>query len=125
MTKQLGWLAAGAVALIFAGVSSAQQIAALPPPIPAPRDVPYPAGPITIDVDATNTAQGIFSVHEVAPVSSAGPITLLYPRWLPGNHGPSGPINQLAGLVVRGNGQAITWHRDTVDVYAFHIDVPA
>ncbi len=125
MTKRLGWLAAAAAALAFAGASYAQQIAPLPPAIPAPRDIPYPAGPITIDVDATNTAQGIFSVHEVVPVSGAGPITLLYPRWLPGKHGPSGPINQLASLVVRGNGQTIAWRRDTVDVYAFHIDVPA
>lgn len=125
MTKRLGWLAAAAAALMFAGSSYGQQIAPLPPAIPAPQDIAYPAGPITIDVDATNTVQGIFRVHEVVPVSGAGPITLLYPRWLPGNHGPNGPINQLAGLVVRGNGQTIAWRRNTVDVYAFHIDVPA
>ncbi|MBS0386759.1 MAG: M61 family metallopeptidase [Proteobacteria bacterium] len=123
MTK--GWLAAAAAVLTFAGASYGQQIAPLPAVIPAPQDAPYPAGAITIDVDATDTAQGIFRVHEVVPVSGAGPITLLYPRWLPGNHSPSGPINQLAGLVVRGNGQTLTWRRDTVDVYAFHIDVPA
>ena len=67
MSKRLGWLAAAAWAL--AGASYAQQIAPLPPAIPAPLDIPYPAGPITIDVDATNTAQGIFTIHEVAPVS--------------------------------------------------------
>src|SRR6185503_157886 len=98
MTKRLGWLAAAAAALMFAGASYGQHIAPLPPAIPAPQDIAYPAGPITIDVDATNTVQGIFRVHEVAPVSGAGPITLLYPRWLPGNHGPSGPVNQFAGL---------------------------
>ncbi len=125
MMRRLGWLAATAGALAFAGAAMSQQIAPLPQPIPAPQDIAYPGGPITIDVDATNTAQGIFRVHEVVPVTDVGAITLLYPRWLPGNHGPNGPINQLAGLVVRGNGQILTWRRDTVDVYAFHVDVPA
>jgi predicted metalloprotease with PDZ domain len=59
------------------------------------------------------------------PVSGPGPITLLYPEWIPGGHSPRGPINQLAGLQVTGNGQRINWRRDTVNVFAFHIDVPA
>src|SRR3569623_986024 len=52
-------------------------------------------------------------------------MTLLYPLWLPGNHGPSNPLAERGGLIIRANGQRVEWTRDTVDVIAFHIDVPA
>ena len=60
---------------------------------------------------------------EIIPVQS-GPLTLLYPKWLPGTHSPGGRIDTLAGLVIRADGQRLEWMRDTVDVYAFHINVP-
>jgi predicted metalloprotease with PDZ domain len=91
--------------------------------VPAPVDTPYP-GTIAIRVDASDTAQGIFRVHETIPVQ-AGALTLLYPKWIPGNHSPSGPINQLAGLAITAAGKALGWTRDKYDVYAFHVDVPA
>ena len=91
--------------------------------IPEPQDVPYP-GTIELAVDATNTQQGIFTAHEVIPVAKAGPMVLLYPKWLPGNHSPSGQLDKLAGLFIRANGRTIEWTRDPVDMYAFHIDVP-
>jgi len=102
----------------------AQQIAPLPPPIASPQDLAYPAGPITLDVDATDTARHIFRVHEAIPVAAGQAVTLLYPRWLPGNHSPSGPIFQMTGLEVSANGQRLEWRRDTADVYALHIDAP-
>jgi predicted metalloprotease with PDZ domain len=92
--------------------------------IPDARDVPYP-GTLQLDVDATNTQQGIFNVKEVIPVAKSGHMVLLFPKWLPGNHGPRGEIEKLAGLQIRANGKRIAWTRDPVDVYAFHIDVPA
>ena len=92
--------------------------------IPAPRDIPYP-GTIKLDVDATDNVQGIFRVKETIPVSGAGPMTLLYPKWLPGAHNPRGEIEKLAGLIIRANGKRLDWTRDQVDVFAFHIDVPA
>jgi predicted metalloprotease with PDZ domain len=95
----------------------------MPPAIPAPADIPYP-GTIRLAVDATDTRRGIFQVHETIPVTQAGPLTLLFPKWLPGNHGPTGPIDKLAGLVIRAGAASIAWSRDPVDVYAFHIDVP-
>ena len=52
-------------------------------------------------------------------------MTLLYPQWLPGNHGPSGPIDSLAGLRITADGRPIAWQRDPSYVYAFHVDVPA
>jgi predicted metalloprotease with PDZ domain len=96
----------------------------MPPPIAAPQDVPYP-GVLKLSVDATDLPHAIMAVHETVPVAGPGPITLLYPRWLPGNHSPSGPIDKLAGLIVSAGGQRLEWTRDPVDVYAFHVEVPA
>jgi predicted metalloprotease with PDZ domain len=95
-----------------------------PPPsaISAPQNRPYP-GTIHLAVDATDTVRGIFRVHETIPVGR-GPLVLLFPKWLPGNHGPTGPIDKFAGLVIRGGATRIAWTRDTVDVYAFHVTVP-
>ena len=90
---------------------------------PPSLDTPYP-GTIVLHVDGSNTGQAIFQIRESIPVK-AGPLTLLYPEWLPGNHNPSGPLNQLAGLKFTGNGQAIAWKRDPVNVFAFHLDIPA
>ncbi len=54
-----------------------------------------------------------------------GPFTLLYPQWIPGEHGPTGPIADLVGIKISGNGQPIPWKRDLVNMFAFHVDVPA
>lgn len=90
--------------------------------IPAPADAPYP-GTLRLQVDATDLDHRVFRVHEVIP-ARAGALTLLYPQWLPGNHSPRGPIDKLAGLVIRANGKTLPWRRDPENVYAFHIDVP-
>lgn len=91
--------------------------------IPAAQDIPYP-GTITLTIDASDTRQGIFRVKEVIPVAKAGPMVLLFPKWLPGNHWPSGQIEKLAGLKISAGGKPIAWTRDPVDVFAFHITVP-
>jgi predicted metalloprotease with PDZ domain len=88
------------------------------------RDTPYPGGTIRLEVDATDTVQRIFRVKETIPVASSGPLTLLMPQWLPGNHAPRGQIEKLAGLTITANGKAVPWTRDPLDVFAFHIDVP-
>jgi predicted metalloprotease with PDZ domain len=89
--------------------------------VPA-RDVPY-AGVIQVDVDATDLAHRVLQVNETLPVKP-GKLTLLYPQWLPGNHAPRGPIDQIAGLQIRANGQALAWKRNPLDVYAFDVEVP-
>ena len=104
--------------------AGAPQPAASALSIEAPRDMPYP-GTIRLSVDATDLPHGIFGVRESIPLEGSGPITLLYPKWLPGNHSPTGPIDKLAGLRITANGVAVAWRRDPVDVYAFHIDPPA
>ncbi len=90
--------------------------------VPPPRDVAFP-GTIRLDVNATDLAHRVFSVHEVIPVKP-GPITLLYPEWIPGHHSPTGPIDKFAGLIVEAKGKRVAWVRDPGNVYAFHIDVP-
>jgi len=92
--------------------------------IPLARDVVFP-GTMRLHVDATDVDQHIFRVRQTIPVPAAGRMTLLMPQWLPGNHAPRGQIEKLAGLAIRAGGQELIWKRDPVDVYAFHIDVPA
>ncbi|WP_298670474.1 peptidase M61 [uncultured Sphingomonas sp.] len=93
--------------------------------IPQPRDEAYPAGAMVVNVDATDTVRGILRVKQTIPVTRAGSMALLFPKWLPGAHSPRGEIEKVAGLVIRANGKAVPWTRDPVDVFAFHIDVPA
>ncbi|MGH8402175.1 MAG: peptidase M61, partial [Gammaproteobacteria bacterium] len=90
--------------------------------IPPPRDIPYP-GTIKLAVDASDTSQGIFRAHEIIPVAQ-GTLILLYPKWIPAFHEPSGPIAKLAGISVSANGKSLAWTRDKYDVYVFRIEVP-
>ena len=110
-----------ALGSLLAAGASAQEI-------PPPRDVPYP-GTIKIEVDATNLAQRIFRVKQTIPVQ-AGPLTLLYPVWVPGGHSPKNSIDKIAGIrfyanTPKANGQKLDWKRDPLDVAAFHVEVPA
>ncbi len=93
-------------------------------PIPAPRDVAYP-GVITLDMDATDIDRRIVSVRQTIPVAGPGPLVLLYPQWIPGNHGPVGPVDDIADLRITAGGQPLRWVRNTVRTNAFQIEVPA
>ena len=96
----------------------------MPPQIAAPRDIPYP-GAIRLSVDATDIERHIFNVHETIPVRGGESVVLLYPQWLPGNHSPTGQVDAVAGLMIYANGARVEWVRDPVDVFAFHVNVPA
>ena len=80
-------------------------------------------GPVRISVDLQEAARRIFHVRLVLP-AKPGPLTLLYPKWIPGEHAPDGPIEQLVGLKFTAGGKVLTWRRDDLDLYAFHLDVP-
>lgn len=95
-----------------------------PQAIPAVVDQAWP-GVVRLEVDATDLNRRIFQVRETIPVQNAGPLTLFFPEWLPGEHGPTGPITQLGGLIFTANGQRVEWVRDTLNPFAFHIIVPA
>ena len=112
-----------ALTAAYAQSSPGPQPVPLPPPVVAPADTPF-AGTISLLVDITNVNDRVFNVHETIPVRP-GKMTLLYPQWLPGTHSPSNSVGDLAGLVLTAGGQRVNWVRDSVNMYAFHITVPA
>src|SRR5260370_33320472 len=79
---------------------------------------------VGLRVDATDAPRRLFHVQMNMP-AKAGPMTLLYPQWIPGEHGPTGLIANLVGLKIQGAGQTIAWKRDSVNMFAFHVEVPA
>jgi predicted metalloprotease with PDZ domain len=91
--------------------------------IPAPRDVLYP-GTLTLAVDLTQAGRKIFRVHETIPVKP-GPLVLLYPKWIPGEHAPSGTLTGVTGVKITAGGQRIVWRRDLEEPFALHLEVPA
>src|ERR1700722_18675150 len=82
------------------------------------------AAPATIDVDAREAPRGIVTARLRLPVG-AGPLTLVYPKWLPGRHSPAGPLTSLGGPRFTVSGRALSWRRDAVDMNAFSVDIPA
>ena len=82
-----------------------------------------PPGPIKISVDATYAAQRILHAKLEIP-TRPGLLTLYYPKWMPADHSPDGPIPNLAGLKFSAGGKEIAWHQDLVDMYAFNLDIP-
>lgn len=95
------------------------------PPNLHPRAAPQPnAEPIELQVDASEAPRKIFHVRMTIP-ASPGPLTLVYPKWIPGEHGPTGPIVNLAGLIFRTNTREIPWRRDSRDMFAFHTEIPS
>ena len=83
-----------------------------------------PAQPIKLTVDATHAPEKILHAQLQIPVA-AGEVKLVFPKWIPGEHGPTGPIADLTGLKFFANGQRLNWRRDLDEVYTFHVTVPA
>src|SRR5580704_17556209 len=104
---------------LFTCVSGPAAIAALLLPVFALAQ----STAIKLNVDASEAPRRLLRTHMQFPVKP-GPFSLLYPKWIPGEHGPTGPIEDLAGMKVTGNGQVIPWARDLVDMNQFHIQVP-
>lgn len=82
-----------------------------------------PAPTITLSVDATAAPQRIFHAQLAIPASGST-LTLYYPKWMPGEHGPTGPIQDLTGLKFVANGQVLKWRRDLLDGWTFHVELP-
>jgi predicted metalloprotease with PDZ domain len=79
---------------------------------------------IQLLVDLTDAPRNIFHSQLTIPVKP-GLLRLVYPEWIPGNHRPSGPIANVTGIKMQAAGRTLAWQRDPVDMYAFHVDVPA
>jgi predicted metalloprotease with PDZ domain len=83
------------------------------------------SAPITLAVDLTDAPRKILHATETLPVQP-GPMTLVYPEWIPGEHGPTGPIvNQAGFIITTPAGEPVKWERDLTDMYSYHITVPA
>ena len=82
------------------------------------------AADLTVNVDARETARGLLHDTQTFP-ARAGSLALSYPRWIPGEHGPTGPNVDVAGLVIRANGRVLPWTRDPVDMNTVRVDVPS
>jgi predicted metalloprotease with PDZ domain len=83
----------------------------------------FGGGPLVLQVDATHAPQRILHA-QLSLAVTPGPLRLVYPKYIPGEHGPTGPIDQLAGLVIQGAGKTLPWRRDPEDMYALTVDVP-
>ncbi|HTA22929.1 MAG TPA: hypothetical protein VK763_05305 [Terriglobales bacterium] len=79
---------------------------------------------IRLHIDLTDAPRNIYHARLTVPVKP-GEMTLVFPKWIPGNHRPSGPIAGLTGIRMEAAGLALSWQRDPIDTYAFHITVPA
>ncbi len=111
-------------ALAQQAVRSSPQPIAAAQALPALRDVAYP-GTLKLEVDATDLDRRIFWIKQSIPVAKSGPLILQYAEWIMGSHAPRGPIYNYSGLKITAKGKAVPWTRDPVDVYAFHVEVPA
>src|SRR5258708_28423532 len=81
-------------------------------------------GVIRVNVDARDAPRKLIHVALSLP-AVAGPMTLLYPQWIPGEHGPTGPIADVVNLKIRAKDQTVAWRRDSANLFAFHVNVPA
>ncbi len=78
---------------------------------------------IKLDVDATEAAKNILHVRETMSVK-AGEFALFYPKWIPGEHAPTGTLNDMVNLYITANGKLLTWRRDDVEMFEFHLTIP-
>jgi predicted metalloprotease with PDZ domain len=86
------------------------------------KDAPYP-GAVQLSVDLRNVRQRVFRIHENIPVH-AGELLLLYPKWIPGEHGPTGTLDGVTGIKFTAAGQPVPWRRDLREMFALHVTVP-
>jgi len=91
---------------------------------PAPPAIAQSGAPLRLAVDASQATQKIYHVKVTMP-AQAGPFTFVYPKWIPGWHGPVGPVADVVSLRVLAGSAPLAWRRDLVDFYAIHTDVPA
>ncbi|MDE2303484.1 MAG: M61 family metallopeptidase [Sphingomonadales bacterium] len=93
--------------------------------IPQAVDTPWPGGAITLAIDASDTTRGLYRGTETIPVApGTDHLVLMLPRWIPGDHSPTGTMDQFVDVRFLVDGKPIAWHRDPVEVFAFHLDLP-
>ena len=110
-------------ALLLAAPALAQTSDHFAPEIPGATSLATQANPMTLVLDARGASRGLMYSHMTIP-ARAGAFTFVYPKWIPGEHGPTGPLSDVTQIRVSANGHALAWRRDPVDLYSFHVDVP-
>jgi len=83
----------------------------------------FAQGPIKITADLSEAPRRLYHAEIDIPVKP-GPLALTTPKWIPGNHRPTGPVDDITGVVFTANGETLKWRRDDVDLYEFHLTVP-
>lgn len=106
------------------GVAQTSDYDSFSPEVPTAAAYATQSDPVTLVLDARDTSRGLMYSHMTIPVKP-GAFTFVYPKWIPGEHGPTGPLANISQIHVSANGHALAWRRDVVDMYAFHIDVPS
>ncbi len=122
MLKRTGLLSFSCLLLLVAGFTP-NGLAQKKKPAPAAAPA-APALPIKLMVDATHAGEKILHAQMQIPVAP-GPLVLVYPKWIPGEHGPTGPITDVTGLHFFAGSQRLAWQRDLSDMFTFHLTVPA
>jgi predicted metalloprotease with PDZ domain len=122
MPKTLNCLAAAALFVSAAVGTAGFSTAALAQR--EDRHNPAEKTPIRITADLSDGARHMYHAEIELPVK-AGPATFITPEWIPGNHAPTGPVSQIVGVVFTANGQVLPWRRDDVNLYEFHVEIPA
>src|SRR5258708_5141813 len=82
------------------------------------------AAPIELTVDATDVTRRLLHAKLTIPVAP-GTLRLAYPKWIPGEHMPSGPVTDVASIKITAGGRTLAWRRDPVEVFVISVDVPA
>ena len=104
----------GGLLLMIAGVA----------PVTAASKGAAPSAPIRVAVDAREAGRHLLHAKMTIP-AKPGPLVLVYPKWLPGEHGPTGPNVDIVGLSFTAAGKTLPWTRDPADMYQYRLEVPA
>ncbi|MFN2450011.1 MAG: M61 family peptidase [Candidatus Baltobacteraceae bacterium] len=113
-------------AALLAGPAVQAQTAddAYAPETPTAGSYATQAEPMTLVLDARSAERGLMYSRMTIPVRP-GAFSFVYPKWIPGEHGPTGPLGNVTEIRVSANGHALSWRRDVTDLYKFHVEVPA
>ena len=118
-------LAAPATAQVRPDTNTAPVASQLADATPLPADTAWPGGTILLDIDARDTQRAIYRVTETIPLAAGTTkLTLLYPQWLPGNHGPRGTLNLVGNIRFTSDGKPLVWKRNPLDVFQIDVEVP-
>jgi predicted metalloprotease with PDZ domain len=84
--------------------------------------------PLSLSVDLRDAPRKLLHATEILPVQN-GPLTLAFPEWIRNEHVPA-PLTQQVGLFIKAHdgsgtaGHALSWKRDPLDLYLYHVTIP-